>query len=214
MSNPTIPDLFTQLTRVTQQTDSHCGPAVIQTLLAFLSINFTQDQIVRAAQATQRILKHGTRPDQLSKAVRKLCPDYLFWFKQPTTVVDLEYLINVCHWPVAVNWQGLFYSTEAEQLSKNPEGDHGHYSVVVAINSSQDEIIISDPYSEFSHAPRVFSLRWFEDRWHDHDVYINKKTGKKNKIRTRRLIFLIAPKVETFPEDVGMKVLEKGKIVK
>ncbi len=202
-----LPIPLIALPQVTQQTDSHCGPAVIQSLLAFLNRQVTQDQVVIAARAKMRIEAHGTRPDQLDRAVAKLAPDLKLWYKQNTTIDDLEYLVQVRRWPVAVDWQGLFYDTEEEQIASDPKGDHGHYSIVVGLNEAADEITISDPYAEFSYAPRVFSLAWFEARWWDSDNYKDKKTGKKKKVRTRRLSFLVTPEDESFPINIGMKTM-------
>ncbi len=200
--------------RVIQETDSHCGPAVVQVLLAHLHKQVTQDQVVTAAKARSRLQAHGTRPDQLALAVKKLTPELQFWFKQNTKVSDLETLIHEHRWPVAVNWQGLFYDTEEEQEKNNPDDEHGHYSVVIDINSAQDRIVISDPYSDYAHKPRVFSLKWFEKRWWDIDHITNKKTGIRDSIHTKRLIFVIAPKDATFPKKLKMQLPDKLDVLK
>lgn len=201
------------LPRVTQETDSHCGPAVIQMLFAHLHRNFTQDEIVTAARVRSRILAHGTRPDHLARATAKLAPDVQFWFKQRATLEDLVTLIKQHHLPVGVNWQGLFYTTEEEQNQKNPHGEHGHYSVVIDIDPQKDTITIMDPYADFSTKPRVFSFQWFEKRWWDVDDEIDKKTGHKDTIKTKRLIFLIAPKTATFPKSLGLQLPNKLSIL-
>src|SRR5258708_7197679 len=103
------------LPKVAQQTDSHCGPAVVQLLMAHLNRAVTQDEIVTAAKVRSTIMRHGTRPDQLAHAVAVLAPEIQFWFKQKTGIQDLEALVHTYHWPVAINWQGLFYDTEEEE---------------------------------------------------------------------------------------------------
>lgn len=190
---------------VTQLTDSHCGPAVIQALLGHVDILVSQDDVVDAARAKSRLKKHGTRPDQLARAVRRLAPDITFWVKQHTSKHDLETLLHEQRWPVVVNWQGLFYGTVEEEKLKHPYGNRGHYSIVLGINVEKDKIIIMDPYREFSTQPREFSLKWFEKRWHDEDCEKDPETGLEIKVKTKRMMFLLAPKDVTFPKELHME---------
>jgi ABC-type bacteriocin/lantibiotic exporter with double-glycine peptidase domain len=190
---------------VLQQTDSHCGPAVIQALLGHLHIPVSQDEVVDAARARTRIKKHGTRPDQLARAVRTLAPEMTFWVKQQTSKRDLEVLLHDYRWPVAVNWQGLFYSTAEEEKRKHRNADRGHYSIVLGVDVERDKIFIRDPYSEFSAKVREFSLKWFEKRWHDQDTEIDPETGIKISVKTKRLIFVVAPKDAEFPKKLHME---------
>lgn len=202
------------LPTIVQQTDSHCGPAVVQLLLANLDITVTQDQVVDAARVRTKIARHGTRPDQLARAVAQLAPDTQFWFQQPTSIKDLTTLVQKHHWPVAINWQGLFYDTVEEEQKKSLNDEHGHYSVVTKINPQKDQIVIADPYSEYAKKPRVFSLKWFEKRWWDVDHLIDRKTGLKDSIKTKRFIFIIVPKDEQFPQKLHMKLPDKLDILK
>lgn len=198
-----------QLPSVTQQTDSHCGPAVIQLLLAFVGREFTQDEIVTAARARARLMRYGTRPDHLARAVAVLAPDMQFWFKENASIEDLNTLIKKHHWPVGVNWQGLFYDTLEEEQEKNPDDDHGHYSVAININPANDKITIADPYSEYAGKPRVFSLQWFVERWWDTEFLEKKYAHHQKPYKFRRLIFLVAPKDATFPQELGMELPDK-----
>lgn len=191
---------------VTQQTDSHCGPAVIQILLSYLKKSVTQDQVVDAAQVKTRLKKHGTTPEQLAKAVHRLAPDVEFWSKQKTTKRDLAALLHNFRWPVAINWQGLFYDTLEEEKLKHPTGNRGHYSVVLGVDVEKDSITILDPYREYSAQPRVFSLKWFEKRWNDEDCEKDPKTGVEKMVKTKRMIFALIPKGNTFPKDLGMQI--------
>jgi len=203
---PTPPKV--RVARVAQITDSHCGPAVVQLLFSHLDRQVTQDEVVTAARVRSRLEAHGTRPDHLARAVAKLAPDLQFWFKQHATIHDLEVLIDQHHYPVAVNWQGLFYDTEEEQERENPGGDHGHYSAAIDIDVEKDKITLADPYSEYAHKPRVFSLKWFQKRWWDvdHDVIrVSKSHQRRNSIKTKRLIFIVTPKDADFPLELGMK---------
>jgi ABC-type bacteriocin/lantibiotic exporter with double-glycine peptidase domain len=197
------------LPRVTQQTDSHCGPAVLELLLGYVGQSFTQDQIVRAAGIARRIKKNGTRPNQLAQATAKLAPALQFWFKPRTSVSDLVELIKTHHQPVGVNWQGLFYDTPEEEAANAPDGDYGHYSVVVGIDPAHDRITIVDTYPGYSARPREFSLRWFESRWWDLARDVDVKTGQDESVRTKRLSFIITTKTAEFPRELGMLLPSK-----
>lgn len=198
------------LPKVTQITDSHCGPAVLQVLFSHLKKTFTQDEIVSVARIKSRIKKDGMRPNYMADAVMKLAPDCQFWFKQHATSRDLSLLVNTYKWPVGVNWQNLFYATPEEELDDTDGNvgkyDFGHYSVVVGINEEKDQLIVADPFHEYSSKPRLFSLKWFKKRWHDDSHIIDRKTKKKDSIWTKRFIFVVAPKDATFPKKLRMKL--------
>lgn len=202
------PSSTIRLPRVSQQTDSHCGPAVLELLFSHIKKSFTQDEIVAAAGATKTVIAQGTRPAQLAKAVAKLTPQFQFWFKQNATVQDLEVLVHTYQCPVGVNWQGLFYDTP-EQEKKRRGDDNGHYSVVTDINLLKDQITITDTYREYSKKPRKFSLEWFEGRWTDSVIDIDKQTGKRSFTQTQNFIFILAPKQATFPKRLGMQLPSK-----
>jgi len=205
-------DLFfpkVRLPRITQVTDSHCGPATLAMLLAHQHRYVTQDEIVTAGHFRSRIKAQGSRPHQLARAVTALDPDLQYWFKQGATTRDLDVLVNQYRWPVAVNWQGLFYDTQEEQDKKRKvDGEDGHYSVVIDFKPDRDQITLADPYPGFSQRPRVFSYTWFTKRWWDiaHDK--DHKTGLVTSIKPRRFIFIIAPKNATFPQKLKMKLPE------
>lgn len=189
-----------------QQTDSHCGPAVVQSLLSQFKLNFTQDEIVASAGARSRLKAHGTRPDHLARAVAKLAPKLQFWYKQPANIHDLVALIHIYHVPVAVNWQGLFYDTLEEEKRFNPHGEHGHYSLVTDIDPLKDQITLADPYPDYSNAPRTFSYSWFKTRWWDVDHLYHRKTRKRDDLHTKKLLFIIIPKDADFPAKLHLQL--------
>ncbi len=198
------------LPQVKQETDSHCGPAVIQMLLAYVGKKVTQEDVVSAARIKGRLKVHGARPDQLARAVEILAPDLQFWFKQHATSADLDTLTHEYRWPVGINWQGLFYDTLEEEKKEDPEGDHGHYSVVIDVNKKNKTVTIADTYEEYySKEPRTFALQWFHKRWWDVDHIKDKKTGKMDSIATKKLIFIITHKDADFPKKLGMQPPEK-----
>jgi hypothetical protein len=186
---------------VKQETDSHCGPATLQLLFSHLKADFTQGQIVKAAGIKGFIRKHGSRPKQLAKAVTVLMPGYELLFKNNASSGDLVRLVAEQQWPVAVNWQGLFYEKPEEEKQAELErlpGFNGHYSVVVDVDAAADRIVIADPYFEFADRPRQFSLSWFEKRWWDRVQDTNPKTGEITFTTTNKFLFLIAPAGTTF----------------
>lgn len=190
---------------VTQITESHCGPAVLQMLFAHVRKTFNQEQIAQAAGVAKRIKDDGTRPAQLARAVGRLTLTHQLWFKQHTNFEDIDTLIHEHHWPVGINWQGFFYENQAEENKKRfINDDYGHYSVVVDIDLKKKTITIADTYQEFSISPRVFDLEWFQKRWHDEVEDIDKKAGTKKITQTQQLIFIIAPKKAKFPEKLDM----------
>jgi hypothetical protein len=183
-----------RLKRFAQITDSHCGPAVVQMLLYHHGLAFSQDEIVAAARAKTRIIKRGTRPDHLARAVRVLAPNLRVYFKDNATSLDLDSLINVHKVSVAVNWQGLFYDTLEEEKKFSPFDDHGHYSIAVGLDLNKDEIITAEPYYEYTGKPRRFKYSWFRTRWYDTDSETDTKTGLKTTFKSKRLLFAILPK--------------------
>ena len=110
------------------------------------------------------------------------------------------------HTPVVINWQGLFYDTVEEEDQFNPDGEHGHYSLVVDIDIENDSITTSDPFPEYNAKPRVFSLRWFLTRWWDVDHMHDPKVGVLKSFHTTHFLFIVAPKSATFPKKLGMQL--------
>src|SRR6266508_4816545 len=142
-SHLTDPKKFSRLRRIKQITENHCGPAVIQMLLENIGVNVTQEDITEAAGATRTIATHGTRVDQLAKAVQQLAPGAKLWYKEKASAEDLEYVLDVCKFPVGVEWQGLFGDVDDD------EGDYGHYSIISNIDQAIDELIVVDAYKNF-----------------------------------------------------------------
>ena len=135
MSNPQPdPKKFSRLRRIEQITENHCGPAVIQMLLENIGVNVTQEEITEAAGATRTIETHGTRVDQLAKAVHELAPIAKLWYKENAGPDDLEYVLDTCKCPVGVEWQGLFDDMDDLRAAteSNPKLTRATLSDVVA----------------------------------------------------------------------------------
>lgn len=200
MSNPPQdPKRFSRLRRIEQITENHCGPAVTQMLLENIGITAAQEEITEAAGATLTIATHGTRVDQLAKAVQKLAPIAKLWFKEKASVEDLEYVLDVCKFPVGVEWQGLFEDMDDE------DDDYGHYSIIAHIDKAKDEVIIVDPYKDFVDQSRIVRMSTFLDRWWDFNEVKDPDTGEKAFKKDEQLFFVVAPLSVTFPTELGMQ---------
>jgi hypothetical protein len=200
MSNPPQdPKRFSRLRRIQQITENHCGPAVTQMLLENIGVNVSQEEITEAAGATHTIETHGTRVDQLAKAVHELAPIAKLWYKEKASVEDLEYVLNECKFPVGVEWQGLF-----EDIDDDDE-DYGHYSIIAHIDKVKDEIIVVDPYKDFVDQSRIVKMSLFLNRWWDFNEVKDLETGEKEFKKDEQLFFVVTPLSITFPAELGMQ---------
>lgn len=200
MSNlPQDPRKFSRLRRIEQITENHCGPAVLQMLLENLGITAAQEEITEAAGATYTIETHGTRVDQLAKAVQQLAPIAKLWFKEKASVEDLEYVLDVCKYPVGVEWQGLF-----DDMDDDDE-DYGHYSIIANIDRAKDELIVVDPYKDFVDQNRIIRMSTFLNRWWDFNEVKDPDTGEKTFKKDEQLFFVVTPLSVTFPAELGMQ---------
>jgi hypothetical protein len=200
-SSPNFPVDFHH-SRFTQISESHCGPAVIQMLLSNLGIEVSQEAVAAAGGAADLIALNGMRVDQLARAVRLLAPQAQFWCKDHASASDLARLVNDFHYPVGVEWQGLF---EDRVEDESEEGDYGHYSAVILVDEENRQVVIADPYKDFRSQDRIFSLDWFVTRWYDFNEVEDAHTGKLRTVEDRRLLFIITPADETFPRELGMR---------
>jgi ABC-type bacteriocin/lantibiotic exporter with double-glycine peptidase domain len=200
MSNPPLdPKKFSRLRRIQQITENHCGPAVIQMLLENIGVDATQEEITEAAGATHTIETHGTRVDQLAKAVHELAPIAKLWYKEKATTDDLEYVLNECKFPVGVEWQGLFDDMDDE------DEDYGHYSIIAHIDKVKDELIVVDPYKDFVDQNRIIKMSLFINRWWDFNEVKDLETREKTFKKDEQLFFVVAPRNVTFPDDLQMQ---------
>ena len=196
---PQDPKRFSRLRWIQQITENHCGPAVTQMLLENIDVNVTQEQITEAAGATRTIETHGTRVDQLAKAVHELAPNAKLWFKEHASFEDLEYVLNEKKFPVGVEWQGLFDDEDDD------DEDYGHYSIIANIDKSKDELIIVDPYKDFVDQNRIIRISVFEKRWWDYNEVKDLETGEKTFKKDEQLFFVVTPLDVSFPETLGMQ---------
>jgi hypothetical protein len=199
MSNPLLdPKRFSRLRRIEQITENHCGPAVIQMLLENIGVMATQEEITEAAGATHTIETHGTRVDQLAKAVQQLAPIAKLWYREKASPEDLEYVLNECKFPVGVEWQGLFDDMDDD------DDDYGHYSIISHIDIVKDEIIVVDPYKDFVDQSRIVKMSLFVSRWWDFNEVKDLLTGEKTFKKDEQLFFVVVPLSVIFPVEMGM----------
>ncbi len=194
MPNPSHqPKKFERLPHIQQISEDHCGPAVIQMLLANLGIEASQTEIAEAAGVIPKNLElYGTRVDQLADAVSKLSPQTKLWYKEHAGLSDIQTVLDQYHYPVAVEWQGLF--DEELDMSEDDSDDYGHYSVVTYVDIENLQLIMVDPYKDFADQDRIIKTDIFLKRWWD----INQ--SKKDD----RLFFIVTPVTEIFPMTIGM----------
>lgn len=189
--------------RFTQISESHCGPAVIQMLLANLDIEVTQEAIAEAGGATELIELQGMRVDQLARAVAQLAPEASFWYKDHAKLEDLVALVSEYRYPVGVEWQGVFEDDIIE--TQETGNDYGHYSAVIIADIPNRQLVIADPYKDFSAQDRIFSFEDFEPRWWDTNEVTDPATGEPKLIEDYHMMFILTPPGTEFPTLLGMK---------
>jgi len=205
----------------TQISESHCGPAVIQMLLANQGVQVKQEDIAEQGGAVHTIETHGMTVDQLALAVQQLAPETQFWYKDFASLDDLIELVETHRLPVGVEWQGLFEDeddededddedTEEEDYEDDPPGetedtDYGHYSIVTHVDRENEQLIIADPYKDYIDRDRIFTFAQFEVRWWDTNEITNPRTGRTKIVEDYHMLFVVTPKETTFPISLGLK---------
>jgi len=190
-----------QIRRVSQISDDHCGPAVVQMLLDNLGVEITQEKIAEAAGVLETIKIYGTRIDQLGSALKKLAPYVRLWYKKDSTLDNVRTLLREHAYPVGIEWQGLFEREEEE----DDETDYGHYSVITHIDDGKKALIIVDPYKDFASQDRIISVSQFLRRWWDTNEITDRVTGKKEYVKDNKLLFIITPREVYFPSQLQMQ---------
>jgi hypothetical protein len=190
------------LPRVCQISEYHCGPAVIQMLLAQRGVRANQDRLTELAEIQTTINVHGARVDQLARAVERLREGVCLWYKDRASLDDLVAILRRYRSPAGVEWQGLF--EEREEDEDFDEGDYGHYSIVTHIDLQRGLITLRDPYPQFCRADRVFKLEWFIGRWWDVNLSPTDGAGALQPVEDRHMLFVITGERARFPVALGM----------
>ena len=200
MSNlPSDPRKFSRLRWIQQITENHCGPAVLEMLLGNIGVTLSQQEITEAAGATYTIETHGTRVDQLAKAVQQLVPIAKLWYKEKASLDDLIYVLEEAKYPAGVEWQGLFEDMDDD------DDDYGHYSIISHIDKARDELIVVDPYKDYVDQNRILKISTFLDRWWDFNEVKDPLSGEKVFKKDEQLFFVVVPLAVSFPVELGMQ---------
>lgn len=198
-----------QIQRVTQISEAHCGPAVLQMLLEAVGVTTDQRTITEMAGVVETIDEQGTRVDQLALACTRIAPHTQFWYKYYATLEDIKYLL-LRGIAIGVEWQGLFYqSLEEEANADVDETDYGHYSVVVYFDEDTEQLVIVDPYKDFAEQNRVFDVQTFLRRWWDTNEIKDPRTGHTDIVSDTHLLFFVTEGDEWMPAEMGFKKFQR-----
>jgi hypothetical protein len=191
--------------KVKQITDAHCGPAVIEMLLAYLGISVSQKALVQTVNAESMIDEYGMRVEQLAEAVSHLFPQVNFLFKNNATLGDLKELVLTYNYPVGVEWQGIFDLDDEEESDDQGDDDPGHYSVVTNVDENSKTIVLADPYKSYSLGYRMIPIYVFLNRWWDTNIAIDEVNKEEKTIKDYHMIFLITPNNVIFPKNLKLE---------
>jgi len=197
---------FPALKRIVQDNDSYCGPAVLAMLFDYWKIQFAQNDFVEAADVKKKIKKHGMTVEEMALSVRKLTPEFRFWYKRNSNLDEMAKIVNEYQIPVGIEWQGLFSNEEVDEDSI--DDDPGHYSVVTKIDLKKGFIWIADPYKTYAGKDRRFTILGFERRWWDINEVVNPVTRRRKEVDDYHALFIIVPKEFLFPVELEMNCFE------
>lgn len=194
---------FPSLVRTTQLNSFYCGPASIQMLLSFYQIEINQETIVSALGIENKIPTHGMTITEMGNFIRQFYPQLQFWFKFNATISDLSQLVNVNQIPVGIEWQGVFDYPD-DEISDDEDDDPGHISIITAVNTNDNYILIADPDRHYAGNDRQFSILQFIRRWWDINEIIDPITNKRQEVDDFHGLFIITPKADSYPENLGL----------
>jgi hypothetical protein len=189
---------FPGMKRVRQIDVYSCGPAVISALFSFLGIKVSQRKVITSLRAQNKIKSTGLNMKDLAKASNAIGKkEFVFWKKAGGKISELEAIINKYKFPVAVEWQGVFYEDEDE--------DNGHYGIITVIDKKAGFLRMADPFLKFAGVDRRFRIKDFEKRWWDENEIRISGTSKTRVLADKRMMFVITPAGATWPKKLGMK---------
>lgn len=195
---------FPSLKRITQINGFYCGPASMQMLLSFYQIDIDQDAIVSALKIGNKIRSHGMTIAEMGKFIKEFYPQLQFWFKFNATVSDLSQLVNLYSIPVGIEWQGIFDYSD-EEIFEDEDDDPGHISIITAVDTNNNYVLIADPDQHYAGTDRKFSILQFIRRWWDINEIIDPVTNKRQEVDDYQGLFIITLKSDNYPEKLGLK---------
>lgn len=188
---------FPKMVRVKQTNVHNCGPAVIVELFSLNGLHTSQAAVVRTLRAQNKIKLYGLTVHELARATKTLSAGKLvLWKKQRAAISDLDKVVNKFGYPVAVEWQGVFYEFS--------DGEDGHYCVITKVDKEKGYLRMADSYQAFAGVDRRLTLKFFEKRWWDMNEIKVAGTTRRRAIVDRKVMFVITPKGETWPKKLGM----------
>lgn len=190
------PAHFPSMKRVAQMSNAHCGPAVVEMLFSNLGVEVNQEQIVAAAGVAYKLRSHGMTVDELSFAAKRIAPHLAFWSKRDSDAHELLEIVEHHHYPVGVEWQGVF--------GEDTDEDDGHYGIVTHVDRDNGILLLADPYGKFAGHDRLFHVYDFVDRWWDINEIIDPFSRKVRHVADDRALFIVTKPEEIFPESFGM----------
>lgn len=189
---------FPKMKRVKQITVHHCGPAVLVELFSYLGYQISQTAVVKTLRAHKKIMLYGLNTHELARATKTLSEGELaFWRKQGATISDINLAINKYKYPVAVEWQGVFY--------EHSDGEDGHYCVITRMDKKAGTLRLADSFYVFAGVDRRFPIKFFAKRWWDVNEIKVTGTTRRRTLYDTKVMFLITPKSESWPKRLGMK---------
>ena len=165
-------------------------------LCSYVGVYVDQEEFVDAVGIRKKLDEYGMIVPEMRTAISILTPQLQFWYKPNATLNDISEIVNRFNFPVGVEWQGVFFEDEDE--------DNGHYSVVTHIDTTNNIVMLSDPYRRFAGNDRRFHVLEFDDRWWDENEVINPYTGTTQVIRDDHMLYIVTPKDAIFPEHLEM----------
>lgn len=190
------------MARIRQQSLYSCGPATLEMLFSFVGLKVTQTRLISSIRAQNKIKVYGIDVNDMGKAAKIAGKkQFDFWRKQKATVNDLNLVLNKYHYPVGVEWQGVFYENEDE--------DSGHYGVVTKIDKKSGYMRIADPYFlnyfNYNGVDRKFRISDFVNKWWDTNEIKVAGRSKTRSVVDTHMMFIVTPKGEIWPKKLGMK---------
>lgn len=188
---------FASMKRVKQANIHNCGPAVLVELFSFLGKDISQAAVVKTLRAQKKIKLYGLNIKELAKATKTLSEgELIFWKKQGAKISDIDLIVNKYKHPVAVEWQGVFY--------EHSDGEDGHYCVVTNIDKQTGYLRLADSFYAYFGVDRRFKIKFFEKRWWDVNEIKVSGTTRRRQLTDNKVMFVIAPKGESWPKKLGM----------
>ncbi len=167
-------------------------------LLGNIGVDVSQQEITEAAGATHTIETHGTRVDQLARAVQGLVPIARLWYKEKASLDDIFYVLEEAKYPVGVDgrdcsriWTMTTRTTDTTVLSPT--------------SKRPGELIIVDPYKDYVDQNRIIKISTFLERWWDFNEVMDPQTGETTFKKDEQLFFVAVPLAVSFPAELGMQ---------